>query len=369
MRKSGSARRLPTPWIILLLLVRTGGDRVAGGPRLAAARAKVETWRQEGPSAFAKSHRESVVISDNGRVRLGHAVSPVGYARRRPGSGTWPGPATARCWRRPAMPARSSAATRSRTAPGPCSTTRPTRRCSRWSSCPDGTIFAGTGPNGQVVNLTDPKHPTSRPDPKVQYIWDLAADPQGNVYAATGPDRPALEARARGPMVAALRQQVDPPALRRRRPGRDDLCRRRRRGPDLPGRARRQGHDPLRRPAVRDPHPAGGRRRHALRRDRGRGRRIGRLAELAVPHASRIRRTRPDRGRSRSGASRRPAMRTPWSMRAAQAPRGPARFLGEAGPSVGRAVGGARSRSRPGIMRSTGSTPTASRARCSGSRR
>ncbi len=52
---------------------------------------------------------------------------------------------------------------------------------------PDGTIFAGTGPSGQVVNLTDPKHPSSRPDPKVQYIWDLAADPQGNLYAATGP--------------------------------------------------------------------------------------------------------------------------------------------------------------------------------------
>ncbi len=54
--------------------------------------------------------------------------------------------------------------------------------------CPDETIFVGTGPAGQVVNLTDPKHPSSRPDPKVQYIWDLAADPKGNLYAATGPN-------------------------------------------------------------------------------------------------------------------------------------------------------------------------------------
>src|SRR6516225_11835542 len=40
--------------------------------------AKLETWRQEGPTAFAKAHREGVVISDTGRVRLGHAVSPLG---------------------------------------------------------------------------------------------------------------------------------------------------------------------------------------------------------------------------------------------------------------------------------------------------
>jgi hypothetical protein len=35
--------------------------------------------------------------------------------------------------------------------------------------------------------LTEPAHPASRPDPKVQYIWDLACDAQGNLYAATGP--------------------------------------------------------------------------------------------------------------------------------------------------------------------------------------
>ena len=35
--------------------------------------------------------------------------------------------------------------------------------------------------------MTDPQHPASRPDPKVQYIWDLAADAQGNLFAATGP--------------------------------------------------------------------------------------------------------------------------------------------------------------------------------------
>ncbi len=51
----------------------------------------------------------------------------------------------------------------------------------------DGHIYAGTGPDGRVVDVTDPKHPSSRPDPKVLYIWDLAVDRAGDLYAATGP--------------------------------------------------------------------------------------------------------------------------------------------------------------------------------------
>src|SRR5262245_3078801 len=45
---------------------------------VATVHAKVETWRQEGAGAFAKAHREGVVISDTGRVRLGHALAPLG---------------------------------------------------------------------------------------------------------------------------------------------------------------------------------------------------------------------------------------------------------------------------------------------------
>jgi hypothetical protein len=52
---------------------------------------------------------------------------------------------------------------------------------------PDDTVFVGTGPTGQVVNITDPAHPASRPSPSVHYVWDLAADARGNLYAATGP--------------------------------------------------------------------------------------------------------------------------------------------------------------------------------------
>jgi hypothetical protein len=156
------------------------------GVMVRRADAKVEIWRQEGPSAFAKAHREGVVISDNGRVRLGHAVSPVGSF------------SATRVWDLARMRDDSLLAATGDSGQVFRLTAKPD---SRWSvlydavdsqilslvACPDGTVFAGTGPSGQVVNLTDPTHPASRPNPQVQYIWDLAADSQGNVYAATGP--------------------------------------------------------------------------------------------------------------------------------------------------------------------------------------
>jgi hypothetical protein len=157
------------------------------GPGLPGSAAKVETWRQEGAGAFAKAHRESVVLSDNGRARLGHAIEPFGSC------------AAERVWDL----ARLSAGTlfaatgdagkvfrRDRTPDAPWTIAYDSGDTQALSLavCPDGSVFVGTGPTGQVVNLTDPAHHASRPDPKVQYIWGLAADRDGNLHAATGPN-------------------------------------------------------------------------------------------------------------------------------------------------------------------------------------
>ena len=167
-------------WIALFELAVVSGLVVS-------ANAKVETWRQEGAGAFAKAHRDGVVISDNGRVRLGHALTPLGAI------------GVERVW--------DLARTREGTllaASGDSGKVlgREPKAGATWSVVydsgdsqvlslvvtPAGISYAGTGPTGQVVNLTDPKHPASRPDPKVQYIWDLACDQQGNLLAATGPN-------------------------------------------------------------------------------------------------------------------------------------------------------------------------------------
>src|SRR4051812_18502811 len=59
--------------LLLLGLILAPALGIAG-----AAIAKLETWRQETSSAFAKGRRERVVISDSGRIRLGQALNPLG---------------------------------------------------------------------------------------------------------------------------------------------------------------------------------------------------------------------------------------------------------------------------------------------------
>jgi hypothetical protein len=165
-----------------LLFFGLGAISVSTGP----AWGKVETWRQEGPTAFSKARREGVVLSDNGRVRLGHAVTPVGSLTA---AHVWD---LARTRDDAVLAATGDSGQVFRRGPKPGDAwsvifDAPDSQVLSLIVSPDGTIFAGTGPSGQVVNLTDPKHPASRPDPGVRYIWDLAADDRGNIYAATGP--------------------------------------------------------------------------------------------------------------------------------------------------------------------------------------
>jgi hypothetical protein len=159
---------------------------VAAAVLAGTALAKVETWRQEGSAAFSKHHRERVVVSDQGRVRLGQALTPAGSL------------GAERVWD----------LVRSREGKVFAATgdsgkvfQKPEKEGSAWNvaldavhsqaltlaATPDGKVFVGTGPSGLVIEVTDPKNPNSRPDTKIQYIWDLASDAKGNLYAATGP--------------------------------------------------------------------------------------------------------------------------------------------------------------------------------------
>ena len=167
----------PLPW-------RLGGSTLFVLLASVAIEAKVETWRTEGASAFGKGHREGVVISDGGRVRLAQAIKGTAkldaarvwdLARAKDGTVFAATGNDGKVFRREAGGDWTVAFDGADS------------QALSLAVTPDGKVFAGTGPSGLVVEVGDPKHPASRPDPKVQYVWDLASDPRGNLYAATGP--------------------------------------------------------------------------------------------------------------------------------------------------------------------------------------
>ena len=126
--------------------------------------AKVETWRQEGPTAFAKARREGVVISDE-RPRSARAFGlDTGKAERRAGLGPGQGPLRHHLCRhrRPGEGLSPRAQARRKLDLAYDSSDS---QALALVVCPDGTVYVGTGPTGQVVNITDPAHPSSRPEP------------------------------------------------------------------------------------------------------------------------------------------------------------------------------------------------------------
>jgi WD40 repeat protein len=175
--------------------------------------AKLETWREDSSAAFSKGRRERVVISDGGRIRLSHALGPIGTldANRvwdlahTPDGDVFAATGDAgKVFRRPAQKknndndkAKDKEKDKDDAAWSVVYDARDTQALALAVRA-DGHVFAGTGPSGQVVDLTDPDHPASQPDRSVQYVWDLAADPAGNLYAATGPSGQLWKRSAEG---------------------------------------------------------------------------------------------------------------------------------------------------------------------------
>src|SRR5208337_1790466 len=117
----------------------------------AGAEAKLQTWRQEGAAAFPKHHREHLVISDQGHVRLGRSLQPTGPL------------AAERVWD----------LARGR----------------------DGAIFAATGDSGKVFRQESQKETawTVALDAADTQALSLVAMSDGKVYAGTGPSGQLIE--------------------------------------------------------------------------------------------------------------------------------------------------------------------------------
>ncbi len=148
---------------------------------------KVETWKVESQAAFFKGKRERVIVSDTGRVRL--SLGLAGDNAK--------GLSARRVWKL----VRTSDGSIYAATGDEGKVFKLVPKTDAWTIAldaadtqifslavlPDGKVMAGTGAGGQVIDVSSADHPASRPDPAVKYIWDLAADKGGNLYAATGP--------------------------------------------------------------------------------------------------------------------------------------------------------------------------------------
>ena len=177
----------------------------AAVPRLHAA--KVKVWHQHAPADYDKAAAQAGRRQQRGRAA---AVAPARsrwpastprtsgtWSRTRTATSSWP-PATRARSSRSRPTARSASLTPSRTA----------RSCA-WPWRPTASVYAGTGPSGQIVRIG--------PDGKAKvfcetgdsYVWALAVDPQAQtLYAGTGPKGRIYQIDADGKASVLLHDQA-----------------------------------------------------------------------------------------------------------------------------------------------------------------
>lgn len=149
--------------------------------------AKLETWRQESATAFNKGKKDRVIITDSGRIRLSHALAPTSpiEALR-----VWD---LARSKNDEIYAATGDAGKVYRLGAAPDAAWAVAYDAEDTQALalvvtPGGKVFVGTGPNGRIIEISDPRQPVETIHADVQYIWDLASDAEGSLYAATGPN-------------------------------------------------------------------------------------------------------------------------------------------------------------------------------------
>lgn len=151
-----------------------------------ASASKVEIWKQDTAAAFAKAKRERVVVSDQGVIR------PARRLKREEATGL----DARRVW---ALTADKAGAIYAATG-DEGKVFKLAQGGKAWSvafqskdtqvlslaTLASGEVFAGTGGKGGVFALADPNRSEPGPAGAVAFVWDLAADDNGNLYAACG---------------------------------------------------------------------------------------------------------------------------------------------------------------------------------------
>lgn len=176
---SSQTSRLASLCFLAILRAWNGSSTLAG---------EVQTWQQSGSEQLAAGKIDQVVVSDLGRLRLGRRLTPAaegieadqvwGLATSADGACYAATGNQGLVFRRP-----DPAAPWARLA----DLDDTQALCILAAGKNQDRLLVGTGPSGQLHELSAPGRAALRPDPAAQYIWALAGDAAGNVYAATGP--------------------------------------------------------------------------------------------------------------------------------------------------------------------------------------
>ena len=152
-----------------------------------AAGGVLKTWEQDDADAFRRGRAEGVVITDRGRLLLGHpieATAPLEAARVWDLAVDAEGDVWAATGDHGRVYRMAAGGDRWELAAG-----LDDSQATALAVLPSGAVAVGTGPGGRVVLLVDDGEPREeRLGPTVRYVWDLAVGPEGDLYAATGPE-------------------------------------------------------------------------------------------------------------------------------------------------------------------------------------
>jgi len=164
------------------------GAVLAGASAFAATSGtagELQTWTQAEASEFRAGRPDNLIVSEDGSVRLAHQ----GVA--------FPEFEAARVWdllERPDGAILAATGDEGRVLklePGAETWTTAIdledSQALALACLPDGTAVVGTGPGGRVLELDHDNPEGVRIADSVRYVWDLAADEAGRLYAATGP--------------------------------------------------------------------------------------------------------------------------------------------------------------------------------------
>ncbi len=187
-------------FIALLLVVFVGASSLHA--------AKLKTWTVQGASAYADGRFDNTVVSNNGTVRLAHALQPM--AAKIDAAHVWD---MIEDKEGNLFVATGSEGRLLRITPAGEATIlfeNKTGPIISLALAPDGTLFAGTGPDGRILKMMPNGSVKVFCETGESYIWALVYQPSTEaLFAATGPGGRIIKVSPQGTALTFLQTKQE----------------------------------------------------------------------------------------------------------------------------------------------------------------